>query len=231
MPEIRDGDAFSFSLEGNTQPCLVYPASLFERTSCPRDAKPLADPPKLNSDSRVLMLGSVRADDDGGPARATVIATVTNLPDNSEPRDLHEFARGMADGLVKSKPGAKLRSGPDAKLVILGGVHAARIVFDVDGLSAQGLDHVISYATWAETNDYTVTFMANPAHGPAVDAMADRMATTIHVAHPAPPRSLFRGRGISGTFVGALAALTVPAIVWFVVAKRRKRVASPAGQT
>jgi hypothetical protein len=226
MPEIRDGDAFSFSLGSDAQPCIVYPPSLFDRASCPRDAKPLTEPPKLNPESRVLMLGSVRADDAGGPARATVIATVTQLSDNTEPGVLQEFAHGMADGLVKSKSGAKLRTGPEAKLVTVGGVHVARIVFDVDGLSAQGLDHVVSYAAWSETGDYTITFMANPAHGPAVDAIADQLATTMHVAHPAPPKSLLRGRGIGGTLLGAMAALAVPAIVWFVVSNRRKRAAA-----
>jgi hypothetical protein len=171
MAEIRDGDAYSITIADDARPCIVFPAGLFDKTQCPKDAKALAAAPGVNPDSRVLALGSVLPDD----TFATVVVTATQLADNAEPSDLHEFARGMADGLVKSRHAATLRSGPEVQSVMLGGVHAARITFDVSGLSEHGLDHVVSYASWSKTSDYTFTLMTAPDHAAVIDALADRI--------------------------------------------------------
>ena len=186
MVEIRDDDAFTITLADDAHPCIVYPAALFEKAWCPRDTRALTEAPKVNPDSRMLALGSVRADDHGATALATVVLTATRFPENSEPGNLDEFARGMADGLVKSRPGSKLLAPPHAKFVTLGGLHTARITFDIDGLSPQGLDHVISYAAWSDAGDYNITLMSAPLHAAAVDALADQAAATIHVLRPAP---------------------------------------------
>ncbi len=223
MVDIQDGDAFSITLADEAHPCIIYPSSLYARRWCPRDAKPLAEAPKVNPDSRMLALGSVRADAHGVSAMATLVATATRFAENSEPVNLDEFARGMADGLVKSRPGSKLRAPPHAQLVTLGGVHSARITFDVDGLSTQGLDHVVSYAAWSEGGDYNVTFMGPPAAADAVDALADRAAATLHVARPAPVREKRLERSVAPTVLGMAGALFVPALVWSIVRRKKPR--------
>ena len=107
MTDIRDGDAYSITIPDDAHPCIVFPAGLFDKTLCPKDAKPAAAAPGVNPDSRALALGSVQA----GDAFATVVVTATQLADNAEPSDVREFAHGMADGLAKSRHGATLRGG------------------------------------------------------------------------------------------------------------------------
>jgi hypothetical protein len=222
MAEIRDGDAFSIVLPDAARPCLLYPPELFDRDACPRDAEPMAEAPGMSPDSRVLAFGSVRADDHGATAVATIVATVTHLAHNAEPGSLKNFAKVMADGLVKSRPGATLRTGPVSQFVTVGETHGARITFEIDGLSAQGLDHVVSYSAWSESGDYNVTFMSTPAHAMAVDSLADQAATTLHVAKPAPPRNEL-GHRIEQVTLGVAGALFVPAVVWIVVSRSRRK--------
>jgi hypothetical protein len=223
MAEIRDGDAYSITIPDGARPCLVFPAGLFDKTHCPKDAKPLAAPPGVNPDSRVLGLGSVLAGDAGSESFATVIVTATQLADNAEPSDLREFARGMADGLVKSRHNATLRSGPEAQSLTIGGVHMVRITFDVAGLSEQGLDHVISYASWSKASDYNVTFMTAPAHAAAIDALADQTAATIHEAAPAPGNGSRLGHRVARVGIEIVGALAVPAIVWAIFMRSRRK--------
>jgi hypothetical protein len=224
MAEIRDGDAYSITIADDARPCIVFPAGLFDKTQCPKDAKALAAAPGVNPDSRVLALGSVLPDD----TFATVVVTATQLADNAEPSDLHEFARGMADGLVKSRHAATLRSGPEVQSVMLGGVHAARITFDVSGLSEHGLDHVISYASWSKTSDYTFTLMTAPDHAAVIDALADRIAATVHEAAPAPGNDHRLGHRVGRIAVQIFGALLVPAVVWAIFFRRKRAAAPPA---
>ena len=169
-------------------------------------------------------------DDAGHTAPATVVATVTELAGNAEPRDVTAFARGMAEGLVRSKKGATLRRGPEARVVSVGGVRAARITFDVDHLSDQGLDHVVSYAAWSDEGDYNLTFMTAPAHAAAVDALADRVATTLRIARPASPPPVWSAAGDAGGYVAGavLGALLVPALLWVFRVRARRNRAAPA---
>jgi hypothetical protein len=225
MAEIRDGDSYSITIPDDARPCIVFPAALFDKTRCPTDAKPLAKAPGINPDSRMLALGSVHA----GEAFATVVVTATQLADNAEPNDLNEFARGMADGLVKSRHGAALRSGPEVQNLTIGGVHTARITFDVDGLSDQGLDHVVSYASWSKESDYTFTLMTAPAHAAIIDAVADRAAATLHEASPAPGNESRFGHRAARLAVEIVGALVIPAVIWaFFIRPRRKNSARAA---
>jgi hypothetical protein len=224
MAEIRDGDAYSITIADDARPCIVFPAGLFDKTHCPKDAKALAAAPGVNPDSRVLALGSVLADD----AFATLVVTATQLADNAEPNDLQEFARGMADGLVKSRHDAALRSGPEVQSLTLGGVHVARITFDVSGLSEHGLDHVISYASWSKTSDYTFTLMTAPDHAAVIDALADSTAATLHEAAPAPGNGHRLGHRVGRIAVQIVGALLVPAVVWAVFFRSRRKKAGGA---
>ena len=45
MAEIRDGDAYSITIADDARPCIVFPAGLFDKTQCPKDAKALAAAP------------------------------------------------------------------------------------------------------------------------------------------------------------------------------------------
>jgi hypothetical protein len=227
MPDIRDGNAYSINIPDSAQPCIVYPAGLFDRTNCPREAQPMAAPPHISPESRVLTLGSVKVDDGGKPVMATLVATVTELRGNTEPRDVHAFARGMAEGLVKNRPGAKLRGEPQARVVTLSGAHAARITFDVDHLSDQGLDHVVSYAAWSDAGDYNLTLMAPPAHAATIDALADRIASTLKIAHPARPRPPWFAGDVRNVAAGIAGAMMVLTIFWTIVARWRRRRAAP----
>jgi hypothetical protein len=219
MTEIRDGDGYAITIPDDAHACLVYPAALMDRSHCPPDTKALATAPAINPDSHVLALGSVAA----GEAFATVIVTATQLADNAEPGDLHEFAHGLADGLVKSRHGATLHAEPDVRSLTLGGVHVARITFDVDGLSDRGLDHAITYSSWSKTNDYTFTFITAPAHAAAIDALADRTAATIHEAQPAPGNQARLGHRVARVTVEIVGALLVPVVVWTLIARARRK--------
>ena len=226
MAEIRDGDAYSITIPDDARPCIVFPSGLFDKARCPRDAKPLATAPSVNPDSHILALGSVLvgdAGDAGSGAFATVVVTATQLSDNAEPSDLREFARGMADGLVKSRHNATLRSGPDVQSLTIGGVHTARITFDVAGLSDQGLDHVVSYASWSRASDYTVTFMTAPTHAAVIDALADRTAATIHEAAPAPGNESRLGHRVARVAIEIAGVLVIPAIVWAIFVRRKRK--------
>jgi hypothetical protein len=221
MAEIRDGDAYSITIADDARPCIVFPAGLFDKTRCPKDAKPLATAPSVNPDSHILALGSVLVGDAGDGAFATVVVTATALADNAEPRDLREFARGMADGLVKSRRNATLRSGPDVQSLTIGGAHTARITFDIAGLSDQGLDHVVSYASWSQASDYTITFMTAPAHAAVIDGLADRTAATLHEAAPAPGNESRLGHRVARVAIEIAGVLVVPAVVWAVFVRRK----------
>lgn len=219
MTEIRDGDAYAITLPDDARACLVYPPGLMDRSHCPPDAKPLATTPAINPDSHMLALGSVSA----GDAIGSVIVTATQLSDNAEPSDLHEFARGLADGLVKSRQGAKLHGEPNVQSRTMGGVHVARITFDIDGLSDRGSDHAISYSSWSKTNDYTFTLLTAPAHAAAIDALADRTAATIHEAEPAPGNQARLGHRIGRVAVEVVGVLLVPVVVWTLVTRARRK--------
>ena len=219
MTEIRDGDAYAITLPDDARPCLVYPAGLMDASHCPPGTKALAAAPVINPDSRVLALGSVSA----GDAVGTVIVTATQLADNAEPGDLHEFAHGLADGLVKSRSGAKLHAEPQVQSLTMDGVHVARIAFDIDGLSDRGTDHAIAYASWSKTNDYTFTFLTAPAHAAAIDALADRTATSIQEAQPAPGNQARLGHRVARIGVEVVGALLVPVVVWTLVARARRK--------
>jgi hypothetical protein len=225
MPEIRDGEAFSITIGEGARPCIVFPPALFDPGSCPKDSKAIAEAPQINPDSRVLALGSVAPDDHGKAAIATVVATATHLADNTEPGDVREFARGMADGLVKSRPGAKVKVGPSVRMVTIDGVHAARVTFDASGFSGQGLDHIVSYAAWSRTCDYSLTFMTAPAHAAAIDALADQTASSLHLAEPAPPAE-FRmgyagGQGL-GLSIGVALIVLLPAFAFLARSRSRR---------
>lgn len=226
MTDIRDGDAYLITIPDDAHPCIVFPAGLFDKTLCPKDAKPAAAAPGVNPDSRALALGSVQA----GDAFATVVVTATQLADNAEPSDVREFAHGMADGLAKSRHGATLRGEPDVQSLTLGGVRVARIAFDVDGLSDRGLDHVISYASWSKTSDYNFTFMTAPAHAAVIDALADCTAATLHEAVPAPDSHSRLGHRVARLAVEIVGALAVPAIVWAVFFRKRGKPGPAAGK-
>jgi hypothetical protein len=219
MTEIRDGDAYAITLPDDARPCIVYPAGLMDRSHCPPDAKPLATSPAINPDSHMLALGSVSS----GDAVGTVIVTATQLADNAEPADLHEFGRGLADGLVKSRQGAKLHGEPDVQSRTMGGVHVARIAFDIDGLSDRGIDHAISYSSWSKTNDYTLTFLTAKAHAAAIDALADRTAATLREAEPAPGHQARLGHRVARVAVEVVGVLLVSVVVWTLVTRARRK--------
>ena len=141
---------------------------------------------------RVLGGGLVRIADGSLEKLGQVTVVFTRLSASYQPsqESAEAFAAGMADQVVSSVRGARLKERPTTQLVRLGGQLAARIAFDVDGASGpfRFFQHTIAFNVWAPGGTYTLELSTTGDNARAFDALADDVASTIHLTHQAPPR-------------------------------------------
>ncbi len=186
---VRDGDEYSFDVPRRARPCIVFPASMFESANCPPDARPLDTPPPSPERERVIALGIVQAGDQR-PAQITV--TFNRLKRSFQPDQAvaEAFAAGMMRQIPASIPGGRVRAETSTVgLLAMHGLTVARVAFDVDGASGpyERFQHAVSYSVWGPGGSYTVSLYTANANAPALDALAQEMAATIRLSHPAPP--------------------------------------------
>jgi hypothetical protein len=96
----------------------------------------------------------------------------------------------MTARIPEAIPGASVRGGrPTVRLLSMNGLTAARISFDVDGASGkyERLEHTVSYAVWSPEGTYVFVLNTGSTNAAAFDALADELASTIRLTHPAPP--------------------------------------------
>jgi hypothetical protein len=189
---ISDGDEYSVTIPPAARPCIVFPASMFDPAACPPEARPVESFPALER-ARVLAVGSVRIDDSGILRVARLTSSLNKLRRSFEP-DLEvaeAFAAGMADEITAAVPGTTVRGGrPAVRLLRVGGVTVVRISYDIDGATGPNefLQHNVSYTVWAPDGSYSFVLSSASANGAVFDGLAEAMAATIRLAHPALPR-------------------------------------------
>src|SRR5258708_33160466 len=62
--EIRDGDAFSFSVPAPAETCVQFPAKQFDPASCP-GLQPIVSAPSPQPQVRIVAIGRIFFDDGG----------------------------------------------------------------------------------------------------------------------------------------------------------------------
>jgi hypothetical protein len=232
--EIRDGDNYAITLPEDVRACFVFPAAMFDRAKCAPEARPATQSP-IAEPNAALAIGSVRIDDHGTQVNATLTTTLTKETAASRPDDLHAFARGMAKAMAESRFGARLRGEPGASFVDIAGQSFGRVSFDLDGYYGDGAAHEVAYMAWAEGGTYAFSLTGNATHAPALDALADRAAATLRLAHPAPTKDYRRGEALGflvGKIVGVLLIpLTALVVALFFLRSSRRRRPPGAGPT
>jgi hypothetical protein len=190
---LRDGDAYSVSVARAAAPCILYPESLFDTSLCPAEARPMPSAPPGSSRSKLVALGLVRFVDQEQVLMGQLTVSFNGMSHASEPTQATAvaFGSGMVDSLVKSVPGsAVVGGGPSVRLMTTdSGLHLARISFDLSRIAGDKpkLEHSVSYTAWAADGAYTLSLTTRVGYASMLDALADQMAASIRVAHPAPP--------------------------------------------
>jgi hypothetical protein len=129
-------------------------------------------------------------------------------------------------------PDATLRPGSQSVTVeTTRGLRLAKIAFELDTGSAPPLiQHAVWYVTWADEGTYWVGLMANAAQAAAVDALADRTASSIHAEHPIGTNAERTVRALRAILlIGAVAAILAVSARWLRARRRAARVQSDHG--
>ena len=190
---LRDGADFSVAVARGANPCILYPDTMYDATMCPVEARPLPSAPPGPSRSRMVALGLVRFVDKGEPRIGQLTVSLNRMDHPREPtqESAQAFASGMADSITRSVPGATVApGGPSLRLVTTeAGLHVARITYDVTRISGDNprTEHSVSFTVWATDGAYTFALTARQQYADVMDALAEQMAASLRVAHPAPP--------------------------------------------
>jgi hypothetical protein len=218
---IRDGAEFTVRVPAEAKPCFVYPAALFEVSTCPADLKPLATLPVVKNSSTLAVVSATL--DDG--TRVLITAARFERGELDMPTDFAAFSGGMAKQLATSRTGAKVRGTPQASLVKVDRLDLVRASCDIDGFFPDGAAHHVGYASWAEGGTYVVSLTGLTSSASAIDALGYRLVAEMKIAHALPYESASVLSYQLGVLVGA-AAVPVLAIVVlgiFFLRDRRKR--------
>jgi hypothetical protein len=190
---LRDGDDFSVAVARAANPCILYPESMFDATMCPVEVQPMSSPPPRPGRSRLIALGLVRFVDQTETRAGQLTVTMNGMDRPREPTQASAdaFAASMVSSLLKSVPGASLGSAlPSTRLMTTdAGLHVARISFELGRMAEDRpkLEHTVSFTVWSTAGAYTFSLTAERQYATVMDAVAEQMATTLKVAHPAPP--------------------------------------------
>jgi len=188
---VRDGDEYSFSIPPSASPCIEFPAAQFDPVACPPEARPV-DPPPVPERMRVLTIGLLRLQDHGVQRRAQFMASLKRMlhPFQPNQRVAEAFARGVVDGALETFRGAPVRGAvPTVLLLSINGLTTARISFDLDGVTGpyESSQHWVCHVVWGDPMAYVFAIMTSSAAAAASDRLADELAQTIRLQHPAPP--------------------------------------------
>jgi hypothetical protein len=191
VDEIRDGDDYSLAIPARLHACFVFPASMFDADECPPGSK-IADPAAFPSKVRLLAIAVFRLGVDSGTGLVQLTVSMNQMGHSYQPfpASARAFADGITRGIPQSFAGATVRGGTaDVRLVTANGLPMARFAYDVDGLSPQSrrFAHGVMLAVWSPEGAYTYTLNSRAEDAAAADAMADEMATSVRIAHLAPP--------------------------------------------
>ncbi len=187
---VHDGEEYEASLPARTRACIVFPASMFDATHCPAGAKPTESVPGSGK-TRVVALGLLTVDDRGKQRQAQFMIAFNPLTYSSQPdRAVADaYAAGMMDRIPSQVPGGKVRTESRAvRLVTRPGETLVRIAYDVDGATGayERFQHSISYSGWSQRGSYAFTITTAAANAAVFEAVADEIAQTIRLVHPAP---------------------------------------------
>jgi hypothetical protein len=189
--EIRDGDAFSFSVPAPTETCLQFPPEQFDHASCP-GLQPIVSAPTPVAQTRVVAIGRIFFDDGGSRAAAFLLVSFLEQRPSFEVQEseLRDFVDGELRGLVD-------RSGADrgasrvhsAAIVTIAGVRFVRSSVELMGLPAgkQLFERVVGYVGRSYAGHYQVMVGTDAIHAAALEALLDSAAGSLRIARPAPP--------------------------------------------
>jgi hypothetical protein len=227
--EIRDGDAFFFSVPAPAETCVQFPPEQFDRASCP-GLQPIESAPSPQPHMRVVAMGRILFDDGGSRAAAFLIVSFLEQKPSFEVQesDLRDFVDGELRGLVVStgadRGASRVRS---AAIVTIAGVPYGRSSIELMGLPAgkQLFERVVGYGGFSYAGGYQVMVGTHAAHAAALEALLDAAAGSLRIARPAPPgRSRSTARLIGyRTAQGVFVLMMVAAVVVSIVHIRRSR--------
>jgi hypothetical protein len=189
--EIRDGDAFSFSVPAPAETCLQFPPEQFEHASC-AGLQPIASAPSPMAQTRVVAIGRIVFDDGGSRAAAFLLVTFLEQKPSFEVQqsELGDFVDGELRGLVDTS-GADRRASRvrSSAIVTIAGVRFVRSSIELMGLPAgkQLFERVVGYVGSSYAGRYQVMVGTNAAHAAALEALLDTAAGSLRIARPAPP--------------------------------------------
>ncbi len=166
---------------------------MFDATNCPAGVKPTESVPGAGN-TRVVALGLLTVADRGTQRQAQFMIVFNALTHSSQPdRAVADaYAAGMMNGIPSQAPGGKVRAeSRSVRLATRPGDTLARIAFDVDGATGayERFQHSISYSGWSQRGSYAFTLNTAGPNAAAFDALADEVAQTIRLVHPAPLQS------------------------------------------
>lgn len=190
---LRDGDDYSVQVPRAATPCILYPERMFDTTLCPVEARPMSTPPPGSSRSRLVAMGLVRFADQDEVRMGQLTVSYNRVDHAQQPTQAvaSSFAAGMVDSLVRSVPGAAVASGgPSVRLMTTdSGLPVTRVSFDVSRISGDTprLEHSVSFTVWSVEGAYTFSLSARRQYADLMDGLAQQMASSLRVAHPAPP--------------------------------------------
>lgn len=234
---VTDGDKFSVDT-GKARICWVSPLALRNADDC-EGLSPDAVPEPGDGDARVIAMGLLRLEEPGEePDLALVMVMHVVVPFTVEPdaQGAKDYAEGAQKAVAKElRKGATMRPPTNVRVVKASARQKhplIRLVLEADGIPEgaddQLLEHQVHIAGIADDGVYSVAYLTRRRTATRVEAYADSLGASFHMAAPAISNKQFEKKMEAiGTVIVLVGTLIVGGFISLIVVLSRRSKAAP----